>query len=59
MAALFPGSRADAPRLKVDVNFMKFISSEKDWGAQRRYSMHSDATFKSHSCARTMPQTRR
>ena len=31
MATLFPGSRPDAPRLKVDVGFMKFISSEKEW----------------------------
>ena len=34
MATLFPGSRPDAPRLKVDVTtFMKFVASEKDWGA--------------------------
>ena len=31
MAALAPGSRADAPRLKVDVTYMKFVQSEKDW----------------------------
>ena len=31
MAALYPGSRADAPRLKVDVGYMKFVSSEAEW----------------------------
>ena len=31
MAALYPGSRADAPRLKTDVGYMKFISKEADW----------------------------
>ena len=29
--ALAPGSRADAPRLKTDVSFMKFVTLEKDW----------------------------
>ena len=29
--ALPPGSRADAPRLKVDVAFMKFVTSEAEW----------------------------
>ena len=31
MAALYPGSRADAPRLKTDVGYMKFVSKEADW----------------------------
>ena len=29
-----PGSRADAPRLKVDVGFMKFVVSEREWAKE-------------------------
>ena len=32
--ALPPGSRADAPRLKVDVGFMKFVVSEREWAKE-------------------------
>lgn len=31
MATLFPGSRADAPKLKTDCNFMKFVFTEQEW----------------------------
>jgi len=31
MAGLAPGSRADAMRLKTDVNFMKFVFTDNEW----------------------------